>query len=284
MKYELSIICTLLILISVTLIFSCSKISKTENIDKLGYEKMQTYYKDVDKFSTGSQRRVNPYQFYFTCANSWGDDNIPPSQGLAVEVDVKKLRIGSATLKSYWIAITARYINADGDLIRDWTQFGYASDKWGVFPAFFRYRWNLTKNTGGGQAPPTIIYSGVNIPLEINTTSRFEIKNIEGTTWWTFSRGGQEAFRADLEITSFNGGHEACTESWGSPDFGPALMTYYMDWYKDGQWSHVSTGVTNSTTWGINGQVQRPEFSQSQFIIGGNTSLPENTTWLWFPN
>jgi hypothetical protein len=57
-----------------------------------------------------------------------------------------------------------------------------------------------------------------------------------------------------------------------------------MDWYKDGQWSHVSTGVTNSTTWGINGQVQRPEFSQSQFIIGGNTSLPENTTWLWFPN
>jgi hypothetical protein len=280
MKYELSIICTLLILVSVTLVFSCSKSSKTENIDKLGYEKMQQYYNGVERFSDASARRSNPNQFYFTCANSWGDDNLPPSQGLAVEVDVKKLRLGSASLKSYWIAISNRYIDANGNSVRDWSQFGYACDKQSIFPAFFRYRW---VNGQLFQSPPTIIYSGVNVPLEINTKVRFEIKNIEGSTWWAFSRSGQEVFRADLEFSSFSDGHEACTESWGSPDFGPALMTSYMDWFKDGQWSHVSTGVTNSTTWGINGQYQRPEFSHSQFVIGGNTSLPINTTWLWFP-
>ncbi len=279
MKYELTIICTLVILISTSLIFSCKKEQK-ENIDKVGYEKMQQYYNGVERFSNPLARRGNPNQFYFTCANSWGDDNLPASQGLAAEVDVKKLRIGNATLKSWWIAITNYYIDANGNSVRDWSQFGYACDKWSIFPAFFRYRW---VNGQLFQSPPNIIYSGVNVPLEINTKVRFEIKNVGGT-WWAFSRSGQEVFRADLEFTSFSGGHEACTESWGSPDFSPALMTYYMDWYKDGQWSHVGTGVTNNTAWGINGQFQRPEFIQSQFITGGNTPMPENTTWLWFPN
>ncbi len=278
-----------LVLAVISTMVGCTKQASNKlatNIDKAGYEKLQKYYEGVDRNlpSDVSARRGNPNQFYFTCADSWGDGSLPPSQGLAVEVDVKKLRLGSATLKSYWIAIDARYINADGDRIRDWIQFGYACDKWSIFPAFFRYRWNETKHTGGGQVPPTIVYSSVDVPLEVNTKTRFEIKNIEGTTWWTFSRGGQEAFRADLEITSFGSGHEACTESWGANDFSPALMTTYMDWYKDGQWSHVSTGVTNNLSWGINGSYQRPDFAQSQFVMGGNTPAPVNTTWLWFPD
>jgi hypothetical protein len=275
------------IVIASMVMFGCekqasNKLAPKENIDKLGYEKMKSYYGDIDKFSNTVARRGNPNQFYFTCGNSWGDDLLPPSQGLAAEVDVKRLHVGSATMKSWWIAITNYYTNANGDNIKDWSQFGYAYDGQ-LFPAFFRYRWNLTKGTFG-QSAPEIVYSGVNVPLVFNTKVRFEIKNIEGTNWWTFSRNGQEVFRANLEFSSFTGLHEACTESWGSPDFSPALMTYYMDWYKDGQWSHVSTGASNQMSWGINGQLQNPAFAQSQFIMGGSTPFPVNTTWLWSSN
>lgn len=254
-----------------------------ENIDKAGYEKMQKYYEGVDRNlpSDIAARRGNPNQFYFTCANSWNEESIGKAQGLAAEVDIVKFRIGSATMKSWWIAITNRYTDANGDQIKDWSQFGYAADKGGLFPAYFRYRWNLTRNTGGGQAPPEIIYSGVNVPLNINTKVRFEIKNIEGSTWWAFSRNGQEVFRANLEFTSATGIFEACTESWGSPDFAPAIMTYYLDIYRTEQWSHVKTGISNQYAWGIQGKEQRPEFNQSQFVIGGNTPLPTIPAWLW---
>lgn len=270
------------VILAITL-FGCTKQASNRlayNIDKVGYEKMKSYYNGIDKFSNTIARRGNPNQFYFTCGNSWGDDNLPPSQGLAAEVDVKRLHLGNATIKSYWIAITNYYTDADGDNMKDWSQWGYAFDGQ-LFPAFFRYRWNLTRGTFG-QVAPDIIYSGINVPLDFNTKVRFEIKNIDNTNWWSFSRSGQEIFRANLEFNSFKGLHEACTESWGGGgDFSPALMTYYLDWYKDGQWSHVSTGATNQAAWGINGQVQNSSFGQSQFVMGGNTSFPVNTTWLW---
>jgi len=261
------------------------QLAPIENIDKVGYEKMQKYYEGVDRNlpSDVTARRGNPNQFYFTCADSWNEESKPPAKGLAAEVDVVKLRIGSATMKSWWIAITNYYTDANGNQIKDWSQFGYAADKGGIFPAYFRYRWNLTQNTGGGQAPPEIIYSGINVPLEIGTKVRFEIKNIEGTTWWAFSRSGQEVFRANLEFSSATGVFEACTESWGSPDFAPALMTSYLDLYRNGQWSHVSTGVSNQYSWGIAAHIQDEKLGPSQFVMGGNTPvLPNNVIpWLW---
>jgi len=279
MKYEITIICTLLILITTSLVFSCNKEQK-ENIDKLGYAKMQSYYNGVDRgIGNSFQRRSNPNQFYFSCADSWGSGSEINNKGLAAEVDVKRLRLGNASMKSWWIAMTANYIDANGNTVKDWTQWGYACDGQ-LFPGFFRYRWI---NGNMGQSPPTIVYSGLNVPLEYNTIVRFEMKNVEGTTWWAFSRNGQEVFRADLEVTEMSGHLEACTESWGGGSFSPAIMTYYMDIYKDGVWSHVPTGISNQFAWGINGQVQRPEFGKSQFVIGGNTSMPAGTPWLWFP-
>jgi len=256
-----------------------NKLAPIENIDSIGNEKMKGYYEGADRFSDVATRRSNPNQFYFTCANSWNDDI--GNKGLAAEVDIVKFRVGSATMKSYWIAGNAYYINSEGDRIRDWSQFGYLVDRGGLLPAYFRYRWNLTKNTGGGVASPTIIYSGVNVPLVVGKRMRFEMKNIEGTTWWIFSRNSIEVFRADLEITQMDGGQEACTESWGSSDFSPAIMSYYLDTYKNNQWNHIKTGVSNNTSWGIQGQIQRPEFIQSQFVIGGNTPLPSEGAWLW---
>jgi hypothetical protein len=283
---------------AIVLVTSCNKqindsiVEKPvfENIDKAGYDKMQSYFANdttraqamLNRLDTASlSRRGNPNQFYFTCADSWGNEFDAGTKGLAVEVDVKRLHVGNATWKSYWIALATNYIDAAGNKIRDWVQFGYAYDGQ-LIAAFFRYRW---KNGALMQAPPNIIYSGLNAPLELNTKVRFEIKNIEGTTWWTFSRNGVEAFRADLEVTEYNENREACTESWGGGGtFGPALMTSYMDEYKNGNWSHIKYGASNQMSWGINGQYQRPEFTQSQFVIGGNTPMPVGTTWLWFPN
>ncbi len=272
------------ILIFVIALASCTKqvSNKTENIDKIGYEKMQKYYEGVDRNlpSNVAARRSNPNQFYFTCADSWNEESRPPSQGLAAEVDVVKLRLGSANMKSWWIAITNYYTDANGNQVKDWSQFGYAADKGGIFPAYFRYRW---VNNQMGQAPPEIIYSGVSVPLIANTKCRFEIKNIEGTTWWAFSRNGQEVFRADLEFSSATGIFEACTESWGASDFSPALTTSYLDLYRNGQWGHVTTGISNQYTWGIAGKQQNNSFNVSQFVMGGGTPLiPANVTaWLW---
>jgi hypothetical protein len=245
----------LILVFTIVLIAGCTKQASVqlaptfENIDSLGYEKMKSYFnKDTARAqailnhldSTTVSRRSNPNQFYFTCADSWGNEFDAGTKGLAVEVDVKRLHVGNATWKSYWIALATNYIDAAGNKIRDWVQFGYAYDGQ-LIAAFFRYRW---KNGNLGQAPPTIIYSGLNSPLQFNTIARFEIKNIEGTTWWMFSRNGIEVFRADLEVTEYNENREACTESWGgNGGFSPALMTYYMDEYKDGLWSHIKYGV-----------------------------------------
>jgi len=277
----------LTVIVCAMLMASCvkqasNKLAPIENIDSIGYEKMKYYYEGTDRFSDVAARRSNPNQFYFTCANSWNEDI--GNKGLAAEVDVVKFRVGNATMKSYWIAGNAYYINADGDQIRDWSQFGYLVDKGGLLPAYFRYRWNLTKNTGGGVSPPIIVYPvGVNVPLVVGNRMRFEMKNIEGTTWWVFSRNNIEVFRADLEITQMDGMQEACTESWGGSDFSPAIMSYYLDTYKNNQWNHIKTGVSNNTSWGIEGQVQRPDFAKSQFVMGGNTPVLSNNVipWLW---
>lgn len=288
-NFELKIAITLVVCISLTLLFSCQKtVKKQESIDKIGNEKLQSYYNGIefsDRFQTNdaSSRRGNPNQFYHTCGESWGDDLIgKPSKGLAAESKVTKFQVGGATMKSWWIAANARYTDAAGNKIRDWTQFGYFVDKQGEpIPAFYRYRW---VNGSQRQAPPTIIYSGVNLPLNFGDVVRWEMKNIEGTTWWRFSRNDIEVFRADLGITEMTDNYEACTESWGSPSFSPAVMTNYLDVHRDGEWSHVPTGISNQYSWGVQGQLQRPEFIQSQFIMGGRTPLPNGTPWLWQPN
>lgn len=277
----------LLIILGLSFVMtSCMKEVKepiVENIDKIGNEKLQKYYEGIERNlpSDATARRGNPNQFYFTCANSWNED--VGNKGLAAEVDIVKFRLGSATMKSYWIAGNAYYTNSEGDQIRDWSQFGYLVDKGGLLPAFFRYSWNLTKHTGGGVNSPVIVYSGANVPLVVGQRMRFEFKNIEGTTWWAFSRNNIEVFRADLEITQMDGGQEACTESWGSPDFAPAIMTYYLDIYRNSQWNHVRTGVSNQYAWGIKASLQDERLGPSQFVMGGNTPLiPSNVTpWLW---
>lgn len=254
----------------------CDKPNTQVNIDKEGYERMTAIKKDVIYENNPAGRGKPNSNFFHTCADSWGDE-VVGSKGIAAQVDVLKLRLGNAKIKSWWIAFYHHYTDLEGNRIALWAQWGYAVDKFGLFPAFFVYKF---VNGTGFQFPPNINYNPVSPPLEYNTLVRFEIRNKPGTTFWECSRNGQVAFEADLGFESATGIFQACTESWGNNTFNPSLTTYYLEVFQNGEWVKIPHGIANKYSWGVQGQVQRPEFDLSQTIMGSGIDFPQ-PVWLW---
>lgn len=195
-------------------------------------------------------------------------------KGIAFEVDVKKLKLGGGVTKSVWQRFNYR-IFVDGIWRTRWVQFGYFVDRFGLGRGFFVY----DRTFGDAQIPPTIEYVN-EVELQVGSVSRFEMKNIEGTTWWNVLINGVIVFKADLgtEVGS-NFPPEAgsrnnvgvFTESRGVFTFNDVLEIYNIEYFKDGRWDKVPYGRTSGEGWNIT------PIGEAHFLIGGRGYVPSGT-------
>lgn len=213
--------------------------------------------------------RSNQNQIYHTCANGWADQT-QGTEGIAASVNVEKLRLGGATIKSWWMG-AYWYIVIDGVQHKYWVQWGYAVDRGGIFQAFYVYEIYPSYR----YLPVTIININQDVPLKYGTRVRFEIKRSEGT-YWSFLRDEQKVFDIDLGTANFNGVLQSCTESWGDDSFSPILHVDYFDIYRNGLWEHLPHGQIGSEYWNLVGTTKRPDFQSSEHEFGGRIEYPIN--------
>jgi hypothetical protein len=197
-----------------------------------------------------------------------------PSQGLRAKVDVKKLQLGNAKVKAFWIAFY--YYTPEGR--QRWIQLGYAYNKTGLIP--FMYVWDI-QNWGQVSLIPGIdIHEFANTPLAYNTKVEFAIQNNPGTTWWTCSRNSRPVLEVNLGTDHSDGLLQAYTESVGDASFGPELNIDYFQVFREGAWLDVPNGRANSTRyWNIQGVNQRPEFGPTQMVMGGRVRESSFPFW-----
>jgi hypothetical protein len=205
--------------------------------------------------------------------SQWPAFTIPNYKGAAFEVTVQELKLQGDYTKSCWIAISGK--TSTGRTI--WAQWGWFNLDRGVEQAF--QVWDLDTRS---MVSVDFVNSGLNVPLNAGEVVRFEIVNIEGTTWWEFKRNGLVVFKADLlfdtagnfpiEVGSKNK-IEVATESRGGDSFSPELHVNYVEYYKDGVWSIVPSGRANVSVIGSNGRTGwwniRSGVNPSEFYIGG---------------
>lgn len=188
--------------------------------------------------------------------------------GVAMAVNVERLRVGNSKIKSCWIAFYYHVTMPDGTIEQRWIQWGYAIHKqWGLIPAFYVYRINPTYVL----APLTINYINNNVPLSFGKTPvRFEIRNKPGTTFWICSRDGQDVLEVDLLTNIADDRLQVMTESWGDDTFSPVLNIKYMEALKNGAWNKIQIGIVDGyKPWNIEGQNQIPILGISEFNMGG---------------
>lgn len=230
-----------------------------------------------DPVNQNTSRRDNNL-FYHTCANGWADQT-QSTEGVAASVNVEKLSLQGAKIKSWWIGAFYYDTLADGRIGKFWVQWGYAVDRGGLFQAFYVYK---ISPVYGQMWPLTIINQNNTVPLAYGTRVRFEIKHVFGTTFWSFLRDGQKVFDVDLGVTAFDGTLQSCTESWGSTSFSTLVHVDYFDIYRNGTWSHMPGGqIGSADAWNVVGSVQRPEFDKSEHEHGGRLPNPITNYLLW---
>jgi len=260
-----------ILIVMTTAIFGCqSNIKQNEGVVKKQADSAEAESRGIDSTYKSNQSiaiaRVNYDLFYHTCANGYADQT-SGSEGLAASVNVEKLRLGNARIKSWWIGAYYNITLPNGTVERDWVQWGYFVDRSGLDQAFYVYS---ISPIYGQKWPLTIINQNPNAPaLTAGARVRFEIKHVDGTTFWSFLRDGQKIFDVDLGTTSFDGTLQSCTESWGNNTFSNILHVDYLDMYKNGVWSHLPSGNIGSIEWKLEGSRQRPEFKQSEHEFGG---------------
>ena len=271
-------------LIIIILLFGCSKTREMQHQSLSNKEITEDGMRRFQNDYSGDDKRSNPNQFYHTCARILEDQTGGQVKGIAVLVNVEKLRLGNAKIKSWWLAGRYHYYTTNPNTGQsgwqtDWVQWGYAVDKGGLFQAFYVY--HVGGVLGYGQAAPLdIIYSNEIVPLDYRTDVRFEIKNIPGTTYWSCSRNNQIVFAVDLKVEVMDGSLESCTESWGSSSFGSIVHADYFDYFIAGQWSHLWTAQIASASWGIRGRNQDSTFAISEHEFGGRYEEITNY-YLW---
>lgn len=259
-------------LIVVLFITSCKKdYSSKEPItsekstidDKRAYEIMKSIYGEKNN---PAARGTN--QFYHVCAQSYIYGQEILSHGMAAEADVIKLRLGTANIKSWWIAFYYHYDTLGGTQT-DWIQWGYAVSKdFGLFPAFFVY--HISGPLGSGIASPlTINYFPNSAPLVYGTKVRFELKNRPGSTFWTCLRNGVALSEVDLHTDVAQGIYQSCTESWGDNSFPQKIHITYDDYFYNEQWNHLPIGIVQGGQWNLQGQNQIPAYQLSEHDHGG---------------
>lgn len=286
-KFEWTIILPTLLCMVVAFVFSCNReIKDIPDAMLSDKEAIELQMKDsllVNRFAENQSARGKTVNFYHVGAtyhrDRFGDNEV--YYGMAFETVVTKFRLGGDKIKSNWIDFYYEATNPDGTISRDWVQWGYMVHKdWGLSAGFFVYTFS---NNSGGQKPVEIRYHDNPKPLKYGELTRFEIKNIPGTTWWAFSRNGSPVFDANLLATEAKGSFGCMTESWGGDNFSPQIKINYVDLLKnDGTWIHVPHAeIQQPRVWECKGQLQDNSLGTSAMLMGGRPDESISYHQLW---
>lgn len=257
-----------LILIGAMLLVSCEKGTKAEN--------------SPVKEEEATGKAVDNFTFFHVgvVGGASTEVGVPGAaenlKGVAFEVDVKKLKLNGGVTKSCWTAFNYR-VFVDGIWRRRWVQWGYFVDRFGLDRGFFVY----DRTFSDGVVSPPIEYVNRDEQPQAGNIARFEIKNIEGSTWWAISINNIVLFNADLgtevgsnfppEAGSLNN-TEIFTEARGTSTYNDVLEVYTMEVFKDGQWVKIPQARTSGQGWNIEG------LGIAHFKIGGRGGVPSGTT------
>jgi hypothetical protein len=222
---------------------------------------------------------------HVSAKSTWGgfDSPMDNHKGAAYEVGVEELKMQGAYTKSCWIAIRGK--TPEGR--RVWAQWGWFNLDRGIEQAF--QVWDLDSRS----LIPVEIRNRASVPLEVGVYTRFEIINVEGTTWWQLKRNGLVVFEANLGFEtasnfpsqiSSNNVIEVATESRGGDSFSPELHVRYVEYYKDGVWNKVPHARASVSVQGARTEVNwwnvRPGSNLSEFYIGGRGQV-EIASIIW---
>lgn len=219
----------------------------------------------------------------------WPPYFIPYFKGVAFEAKVVDLKMQGDYTKSIWISFYYRYL-VNGEWQRDWIQLGWYQLSQSGGPELAFYVYHISGPLGYGQAQVDIhLVADGSVTVQKGVVTRFEMKNIEGSTRWNIALNGKVKFDIDLhtdvagdfpnEISS-NNAIALFTETRGGNTFSSVIHVNYLEYYKDGVWIKSPTARSSGSGWKVVGHLQNPAFQNSEFEIGGR-GFTESETLLW---
>lgn len=125
-----------------------------------------------------------------------------------------------------------------------------------------------------------------NPPLNFGGKQSFSIYNVPGTTKWRSTRGGIDCIEFTLGSQAGNNavlyteiGPVASPSKFPKINFYPAIEILIA-----GQWQMPSSGIVVVSTWGIEGQLQKPLLRADELNIGTGIPIIPYDTYLWNNN